>query len=242
MPQPIIICLSGWAQNPNSLNSLFPELTSSYKVINFDYTKFSSIKSCFSAIIDLNIKPDVIIGWSLGGQIAIRLLENKILTSKLLILISTPFQFVKSSPTYHTNFRIAAAMPKDSFDLFRSNFIKNQLQTLEKFSLLMMINDKKRAKELAKNLYINRSSYSNLLFWLDLLGSFQCHDLNFANFPRTIIFHGKDDLVVHYSQAKVFARKIINSELNIISNCGHCPHISNLSQLQKTIIKEINLL
>jgi pimeloyl-ACP methyl ester carboxylesterase len=228
-----ILSLAGWAQKPNSLEPLFSNFSSPHKIINFDYIQFSNVKNCFNAVKNLSDNPDIIIGWSLGGQIAARLIADKILTPKLLILIATPFQFVKSE-------QIAAAMPKNSFELFRANFIKNSAQTLEKFSLLMMLNNAARARELAKNLYINDKNYDNLLFWLDELGIFSCYDLNFANFPRTLIFHGQGDLVVHQLQSKIFASKIANSRLEMLSDCGHCPHISNQEQLQKIINEEID--
>jgi pimeloyl-ACP methyl ester carboxylesterase len=228
-----IFSLAGWAQKPNSLDPLFSSLSSPHKIINFDYTRFSNVKDCFNEVENLSTNPDIVIGWSLGGQIAARLIANKILTPKLLILIAAPFQFVKSE-------QIAAAMPKASFEIFRDNFIKNSVQTLEKFSLLMMLNNAARAKELAKNLYVDEKNYDNLVFWLDELSRFSCYDLDFSNFPRTIIFHGQGDLVVHASQSKIFASKIANSRLEILNDCGHCPHISNQDQLQKIINEEIN--
>ena len=233
MDQPSIFSLAGWAQKPNSLEPLFLNLPSPYKITNFDYSQFSDTQKCFSAIENLAINPNIVIGWSLGGQIAARLIANKILTPKLLILIATPFQFVKSE-------QIAAAMPRSSFEMFRDNFVKNSAQTLEKFSLLMMLNNVARAKELAKNLDIDEKNYANLVFWLDELSRFSCYDLDFTHFPRTIIFHGQSDLVVHHLQAKIFASKIANSRLEILADCGHCPHISNQDQLQKIINQEIN--
>lgn len=237
MDQLTILSLSGWAQKPSSLEPLFSSLPFPYKIINFDYSQFSNIEECFgtikSTMENLSVNPDIIIGWSLGGQIVARLIANRILNPKLLILIAAPFQFVKSE-------QIAAAMPRASFEMFRDNFIKNSAQTLEKFSLLMMLNNVKMAKELAKNIYIDEKNYTNLVFWLDELGRFSCYDLDFTNFPRTIILHGKDDLVVHKLQAKIFASKIVNSRLEMLANCGHCPHISNQAQLQKIISEELN--
>ncbi len=227
-----IFSLSGWAQKPDSLEPLFSSLPFPYKITNFDYSQFSDTQECFDAVKNLSVNPDVVIGWSLGGQIAARLIADKILNPKLLILIATPFQFVKSQ-------RIVAAMPKASFEMFRDNFVKNSAQTLEKFSLLMMLNNAVRAKELAKNIYIDEKNYPNLTFWLDELNRFSCYDLDFSNFPRTIIFQGQEDLVVNQLQAKIFASKIANSRLEMLTDCGHCPHISNQDQLQKIINQEL---
>ena len=233
MNQPIVFCLSGWAQNPNSLDPLFAKHSNNYQIINFDYSKFADIESCLLAIKNLRINPKIVVGWSLGGQIAVRLISKKIFAPQLLILIATPFQFVKFAPPSPINddFVLPAAMPQTTFATFRQNFLQHSAKTLEKFSVLMMMNDKKRAQELAKNLYIDEENYANLAFWLDELGSFSCRDLDFSQFPKTIIYHGQEDLVVHSSQAKIFADRIANSELHIIANCGHCPHISHLSQL-----------
>jgi pimeloyl-ACP methyl ester carboxylesterase len=233
MDQLKIVSLSGWAQNPNSLDHLFSNHPLHHQIINFDYSQFSNVGDCFDQITQLPKNHDVVIGWSLGGQIATRLIANKIINPKLLILIATPFQFVKSK-------QIAAAMPKKSFEIFEENFIKNSSQTLERFSLLMMLNDTTRAKELAQNLYVDEKNYANLAFWLKELGSFSCFDLNFENFPRTIIFHGDSDLVVNHLQSEVFASKIANSRLEILPNCGHCPQISNANQLKEIINEEIN--
>ncbi len=234
-----ILSFCGWGQSSQSLNPLFLKFFLTHQIVNFDYTKFSNIAECFSAVQNLikleeTFNPEVIVGWSLGGQIACRLVVKGILKPKLLILISTPFQFVKSR-------LISVAMPKKSFDTFRQNFENNFSKTLEKFSLLMMLNDK-RAKELARNLNITQENYQNLVFWLDELSRFSCYDLDFTKFPidtKTLILQGEDDLVVHQSQALIFANKINNSRLEILPQCGHCPHITNFTQLENIILEEL---
>ena len=219
-----ILTFSGWAQNPSSLNHALP---SSHQIINFDYTKFSSIDELIIKLENLPT-PQIIVGHSLGGQIAARLIAKKILNPQKLILLSAPFQFVKSP-------KIAAAMPQNSFDIFRKNFAENSIETLEKFLLLSMLGSKKRAKELSDNLYLNDENYQNLLSWLDELGRFSCFDLNFNDFPETLIIHGSGDMVVNSLQAKVFNEKISHSTVKILANCGHLPHISDLSQTSNFI-------
>lgn len=230
--KPIILCLSGWAQKPESLQAIFDDQKklsfNQFQIINFDYSQFCSVEECFLALKDLKINPQIIVGWSLGGQIACRLIAENIFNPRLLILISAPFQFVKSP-------KISAGMPKMVFDVFCSNFAKNSAKTLEKFSVLMMMSNVKRAKELAQNLEINDQNYPSLVFWLSELGRFSCYDLDFYNFPKTLIFHGAGDVVVNVAQAKIFADKIKDSKLTIFPDCGHCPHISNLEEMKKVI-------
>ena len=226
-----VFCLSGWAQKPNSLETLFLE-NSDYEIINFDYSKFTDFESLVNGIISLKIKPEIIIGWSLGGQLACRLIEEKIFDPQFLILLAAPFQFVKSP-------RISAAMPQKSYDEFVNNFVQSPDKTLKRFSILMNINDKDGAK-LAENLDINDENHQKLAFWLKELGRFSCYDLRFNNFPKTLIIHGFDDMVVHVIHAKIFQEKIFKSQLEIIQNCGHVPHLRYLNNLRDKILDFIN--
>ena len=89
-----ILCLSGWGQKSESLQAIFNDFGKNYQIINFDYNQFSSIESLFTELSNLDIQPEIIIGWSLGGQLAIRSILAKIFKPKLLILLATPFQFV----------------------------------------------------------------------------------------------------------------------------------------------------
>lgn len=232
MNKKTVLCLSGWAQKSTSLQSLAKNLNQDFDVVNFDYSKFDNVDSFFEAIKDLGINPDIIIGHSLGGQLSSRLIHNKILKPKSLVLIGAPFQFVKSP-------RIPAAMPESAFLKFKNNFINSPDQTLKKFSILMTINDK-NAKEMIKNLEINEHNHQKLSFWLKQLEEFSCYDINFANFPKTLIIHGDGDMVVHNSQGKIFAEKIINSKLKILKSCGHAPHLSNSDVVSSAIKQFIN--
>lgn len=229
----IILSLAGWAQKPSSLDSLLLASFPNHKIINFDYTKFSSIDECFSAFKELKINPEIIVGWSLGGQIAARLISEKIFNPKLLVLLAAPFQFVKSP-------KIAAGMPESSYKSFKENFATSGIETLKNFSLLMMLGSQTRAKELADNLHLNEDNHQNLLFWLDELKRFSCFEIDFSDFPKTLILHGDGDMVVNILQAKVFAEKILNSHLKILANCGHCPHISNFEEAKNFLTNESN--
>jgi len=227
-----VLCLSGWAQKPDSLETIFETFPANFEIINFDYSNFDNLDDFFLAIKKLPESPQIIVGWSLGGQLAARLIAKKILNPQLLILIAAPFQFVKNS-------QVTAAMPKSAYDEFRNNFSSAPDGTLKKFSILTMMNDK-NSRELFANLEINEMNHQKLLFWLEELARFSCYDIDFDNFPEALIIHGAGDVVVHVSQAKIFAEKILNSKLEIINNCGHAPQFSNLEKLQNLINEKIN--
>lgn len=225
-----ILCLSGWAQKHDSLKDIFQDFDNEAEVIHFSYFSFHSIEDIAQKIKTLHgINFSIICGWSLGGQIAARLLCANLIKTKLLILLASPFQFVKSE-------KINVAMPVKSFLEFKNNFENSPNQTLKRFSILSLINDKS-GNYMKGNLDINDQNHHHLSFWLNELGKFSCHDLDFSNFPKTIIFQGQGDMVVNFRQANFFIENIENCQKIMLQNCGHAPHINYLKQI-KNVIKE----
>ena len=221
-----ILCLSGWGQKFNSLEGIFS--SADFTVSSLDYSTFGNVEDFFSSTTKQNLAPEIVIGWSLGGQLAIRLIEKKILTPQLLILLAPPFQMIKDS-------RIQAGMAKNTFDEFFKNFSNSPSQTLKQFAILTAMNDR-NASDIAKTLDISDKNFPQLKFWLEELSRFSCFDVDFSNMPQTLLFHGAGDMIVHVSQAEYFKQKIKNLHLEILKNCGHAPHLGHLEMVRKVIL------
>lgn len=230
-----ILTLSGWGQKFDSLEKIFSDpVFDPFFISSLDYSAFSDVEKFFDSVAKKNLKPEVLVGWSLGGQLAIRLIEKKIFSPKLLILIAPPFQMIKDS-------RIQAGMAKSTFDEFYKNFSDAPSQTLKQFAILTAMNDQ-NASEIAKTLDINDKNFAQLKFWLKELSQFSCFDVDFSEMPRTLYFHGAGDMIVHTSQAEYFKNHIRNFRSEIFKNCGHAPHLSDPDRLRKIIFEEIDLL
>lgn len=234
----MILLLSGWGQKFDSLKAIFKDPTfdpiflEKNQITHLDYSKFSSVEDLFSSIKDQRINPKAIIGWSLGGQIAIRLIERKILAPKKLFLIAPPFQMVKDD-------KISAAMSQKTYQEFYTNFTNSPSKTLKQFSILTSMNDK-NSREIVKSLDINDSNSDNLKFWLEELKRFSCFDITFSNFPKTIFIQGKGDMIVHPNQAKYFQNLITEFTLETFANCGHAPHLNDTKRVAKLILDNID--
>ena len=225
-----ILCLSGWGQKFDSLESIFdPIFFASPSVDSFDYSKLNSCESFFGEIEKFN--PDILIGWSLGGQLAIRSIEKGLLNPQLLILLAPPFQMVK-------DLNIKSGMAKKTFDEFYKNFASAPSQTLKQFSILTAMNDR-HASEIARTLDVNDKNFEQLKFWLSELERFTCFDVDFSKMPRTLFFQGAGDMIVHQTQAQYFQDRIKNFRLEIFKNCGHAPHLSDMEKLRQIILEEI---
>ena len=227
-----ILCLSGWGQKFDSIESIFdPIFFAQNQVSSFNYSKLDSSEEFFRQIKQKNLNPEILVGWSLGGQLAIRLIEKNIVKPKLLVLLAPPFQMVK-------DLKIRSGMSKKTFAEFYQNFTRAPSKTLKQFSILTAMNDR-NAGEIAKNLDINDQNFEQLKFWLEELERFSCFDVDFSQMPKTLFIQGAGDMIVHQSQAQYFAERIKNFRLEIFKNCGHAPHLSNIEKLREIILQEI---
>jgi pimeloyl-[acyl-carrier protein] methyl ester esterase len=231
-----LLCFSGWGQKFDSLEFIFRDSIFDPiffdQISSFDYSAMLDVEKFFAEIKSQNLNPDVVVGWSLGGQLTLRLIEKKILNPKLLILIAPPFQMVKSE-------KITAAMTQNTFAEFRANLVKAPTQTMKQFSILTAMNDR-NASEIARNLDVNDKNFDGLIYWLDELKRFSCFDLDFSQMPRTLFFQGAGDMIVHFSQSEYFKERIPNFRLEMFKNCGHAPQLSDVERMRKIILEEIS--
>jgi pimeloyl-[acyl-carrier protein] methyl ester esterase len=226
-----ILCLSGWGQNYKSLEaSFFENILEKFNISSLNYSLSEGFLK-FKDSYKFPPNPEVIIGWSLGGQIALRLIQQKIFTPKLLVLIAPPFQMVKDA-------RIQAGMSIKTYNEFFDNLSKAPDATLKKFSILSIMNDKNKS-QIIKNLEISDENHQKLIIWLQELKDFSCFDFDFANMPPTLFYIGAGDMVVHNSQSKYFADRINDFELHIFENCGHAPHLSDKELFNNILIEKL---
>ena len=226
-----ILCLSGWGQNYKSLEASFSEnILEKFNISSLNYSLSEGFLK-FKDSYKFPPNPEVIIGWSLGGQIALRLIQQKIFTPKLLVLIAPPFQMVKDA-------RIQAGMSIKTYNEFFDNLSKAPDATLKKFSILSIMNDKNKS-QIIKNLEISDENHQKLIIWLQELKDFSCFDFDFTNMPPTLFYIGAGDMVVHNSQSKYFAERINDFELHIFENCGHAPHLSDKELFNNILIEKL---
>ncbi len=227
-----ILCFSGWGQEYDSLEFVFDAKGfSDLDIASIDYSKFNGFEEFAADFATRNYQPDFVIAWSLGGQIALKLIAKNLINPKKLILIAPPFQMVKDE-------RIKAAMGQDTFKEFYENFANSPDATLKKFSILAAMNDA-HASLIAKNLHISHENYQQWQCWLDELKNTSFFDFDFNKIPSTLFFHGKGDMIVHILQASYFQERIEDIVVKKYSNCGHVPHLSDVENFRKDLLEFI---
>lgn len=224
-----ILTLSGWGQPYDALEPIVSSAT------HFDYSDFENVPDALGALAEVGKNYDALIGWSLGGQLAVRAISAGLIRPKKLVLIGAPFQFVRSD-------FLNLGMPQDQFQKFRDNYANNSARTLAKAWELVAIGDKNSeiVKEHLQKQNKDKMLAKNWLNWLDLLNGFSCNSLDFSNFPHTLLLHGAQDLVVSHNQAQEFAKNIPSAKHILLENSGHAPHWHDSAQVRKHILEHFN--
>lgn len=218
-----LLCISGWAQPADALSVLHSDAHF------FDYQD-CRVPHC--PLEKLAAQTPVIgtaIGWSLGGWLLMRAIEQKKIAVRQLVLIAAPLQFV-STPDF------PYGMDPLTFDLFVQSYRADPVRTSKRFSALTAKGDAHFSDILGKLGYWEPSAEKEKWdFWLDALGHGRQEDFSFADFPPTLVIQGIEDAVVPHAQGNALANKIPGTTLLMIEGCGHAPHLHDTDQVREAI-------
>jgi pimeloyl-[acyl-carrier protein] methyl ester esterase len=224
-----IVTLSGWGQPHDALSSLCLDSTAIH------YAACQSVGDALDLIAAEAKHASAVIGWSLGGQLAVRAIAEKKINPAKLVLIATPYQFVESPVS-------RLGMKRPTFDLFSQNFSRDPLRTISKAWELVGYQD--QFSEMIRSQLSDVSKQAVLandwLNWLLLLDGYSCDELNFDCFPPTLLVHGEADVVVESAQSQRFAERIPNARLSLWADCGHAPHWHDTNRLKQLISEHLH--
>lgn len=210
------LALSGWGQPHDALDSIAPDAT------HFDYAKYGSAEAAIEALAGHD-GHERVIGWSLGGQLAVRAVAMGKLRPKQLVLIATPFHFMRGEP--------------ETYRKFRDNYATVPERTLSKAWELIAHGDARGEHiRAALSRYEPREVLAKgWLAWLDTLAGYSCDALSFDGFPPTLLVHGDNDVVVRQEQSRRFVEKLPHARLEYFSGCGHAPHWHDAEKLKRLV-------
>jgi pimeloyl-ACP methyl ester carboxylesterase len=218
------LTLSGWGQAHDALETIAPGAN------HFNYRDFADVESLFDSL--RSTKCEILIGWSLGGQLALRAIDAGILAPKLLVLLATPYQFLSDKI-------LRCGMDADTFHAFENQFARNPEETLAQFALLVAKNDSAAKQIITKLKSQKTDNAKSWRHWLEELRDFSCSKLNYSNFPKTISIHGRDDTIVDVTQAGIFHPLIKNYQSFIFEKCGHAPHLHDAEKVKELIAEAL---
>lgn len=215
--------LSGWAQPHDALDVIAPNAQ------HIDYLTLDSFDDAVAHIAEQAHDSDILIGWSLGGLLAIHAVASGHCTPRKLVLLSTPHSFVQRSND-------GFGMPEDIFQSFVNGYKNHPKRTLKKFDRLISHGDTQHETiDATLTKQAPPENHRTALYWLECLGAYDSTEINTDNFPATTIIHGENDAIVTKEQAELLHQQQPNSQLHLLPHCCHAPHLHNAEYVRQLI-------
>lgn len=225
-----LVLIHGWGMNANVWKNIEEDLSKNFKLIMINLPGMGSCKSNddydMSTIVDsLNkLIPNnaTLLGWSLGGQIAMEYQRKFPQKIKNLILVS-------STPCFINKKEWNCGVEKDIFEKFASQLLVNWKKTIHQFFLLQLYGLPNIRKVVAKFertiLYEGIPDPRALISGLQILLDTDCRKNLMKINIRTLIISGDKDRLTPLASSKYMADIIPKSVLRIFPGAGHIPFL-----------------
>lgn len=216
-----ITTLTGWAQAPDYLSFDTEE------VLPLDYQHYACYDDMVACLAPSYRTCDVVVGWSLGGLVACKLLHDGYMRAKRLVLLAAPFQYVASE-------EVLCGVKPDEFALFQQQVAGKDAAHLLRFQKLITHGDV-RQKHINHLLMLHADlSYKD--YWLGFLQKHSCIDMLSCLPEEVIIVYGTADVITRSEQVEYFTHHIPRAQIELWEGCAHAPHLHDLYGIQQLII------
>ncbi len=228
---PDLVLLHGWAMHGGIWHSVRDQLALQYRLHIVDLPGHGLSTACEPGTLEQLVEmiaevlpPNCIVcGWSLGGQIAIKLALREPLLVQKLVLVSTTPCFTKRDDWLW-------GMDAKQLQFFMENLKRNYKLTINRFLTLQMSGDQDVIAILAqlrKHFFARKQPDSNTL--QKALEILQTNDLRSkldAIQQSVLLLHGENDVITHPAAARWMHQQLSQSKLIMFPHCGHAPFLS----------------
>jgi pimeloyl-[acyl-carrier protein] methyl ester esterase len=216
---PDLILLHGWGFNSELFNELIDQYKNQYRITKIDLPGHGrsdnvngGINEWCDAIIKILPENPMLLGWSLGGLLAIKI-ATKITISQLILVASTP-NFVKTNDWPY-------GIDENNFRQFSDALELNLSKGLKRF-VSLQTQDKTQLKTLNQSIDKFPASTQALNQGLDiLLATDLINEFKQLNIPTKVILGDHDTLVPRHISNWYDTAKIKTQVLNT----GHLPFL-----------------
>ena len=229
---PAVILLHGWGLHAAVWDGIVPTLCKRYRVTCVDLpghgrsdlsVDLADLDAMCAMLHTLVRPPVVLIGWSLGGLIALAYtLRHPQAVERLLLIAASPC-FIRADDWKY-------AIQAEVLEAFGRSLELDYQTTLDRFLLLQVsTSDKKQVslRELRRVLYRRPPQKSALRAGLKLLRETDLrHRLSEIRCPTRIIL-GERDTLIGKNSGRDMLSKLRNGRCVIISGAGHAPFLSH---------------
>lgn len=210
--------ISGWLQPAEALQDLYPGIDP------FRYNTLPDMRAAAQALAAL--KPEAVIGWSLGGVLAAQALLHPYYRPRKLVMMGSPFQYLASD-------EVPEGVSLTEYQALRMNY-KEEPKRLAR-RLQGAINRGVAADcplcPVAEN-YADKVAW---LPWLEHLAATSFVQANFVHQPEVLVIHGGLDEVIAPAQAKYWQRIFPKVQVLMLSEASHAPHLQATALVQQAV-------
>lgn len=230
---PDLVLLHGWALHGGIFDALLAELTAEYRVHAIDLpghgrselpSALSQSKDWLAALAPRVPSGAAVLGWSLGGLLAVQLAARVPL--RALALISTTPKFVAAADWPH-------GMATEVFAQFTQRLQQDFSGTVQDFLRLQVRGDLQAGHtldELQQQLLQYPPKPPALSIGLDILRDSDVRTALPALQLPTLIVAGEHDRITHPNASRYLAANLSQAHLRIIKRAGHAPFISHRAE------------
>jgi pimeloyl-[acyl-carrier protein] methyl ester esterase len=233
-----LVLLHGWAMHGGVFAELLPSLVKHYRVHVIDLpghglSAFDVSIGKLDALADV-VRPHVpqnalVLGWSLGGLLAIKLAQRQMLRG--LVLVSTTPRFVADATWPH-------GMPQPVFTQFFAKLQQNLRVTVQDFLALQVRGDSDAMhtlKALRELLLKTPGDDEALRLGLQILRDADERAALLTNKTPTLVIAGEYDRIAHPKASQYLAAQLPQARYVEIKRAGHAPFISHREQFMSEV-------
>jgi pimeloyl-[acyl-carrier protein] methyl ester esterase len=227
---PDLVLLHGWAMHGGVFDALLPSLTQQYRVHCIDLpghglsayaNEMQSLQQLTAAVLPCVPENALLMGWSLGGQVALQLAQQRSL--RALVLVST-------TPRFVADVTWPQGMPSAVFTQFFARLHQNHARTVQDFLSLQVRGDSHAVATLAslkQSLLQHPVDTQALYDGLDILRDADTRPaLQELQLP-TLVISGEYDRITHPDAGEYLAQQLPNARFELCQRAGHAPFISH---------------
>jgi len=185
-------------------------------------------------------EPCLLVGWSLGGMLALELMRQFPQRITALALVS-------ATPCFHRKEDWQAGCDDLAFSVFEAAVSSGSARLLNRFFALMLHADGLSRSDyhaLAKRAVDREcpTSPAGLSDGLQLLARLDSRGSTAGISVPTLVLHGEQDAIVSVESGRWLAESIAGSRIKLFSDCGHAPFLTQPELFNKTLINWRNTL
>ena len=239
---PDVVLLHGWAMHGGVFDELLPLLTKDYRVHCIDLpghgmsdyqNEMRSLQQLTSAVQPYVPNNAIVLGWSLGGQVALQLTQQMQLHA--LVLVSTTPKFVADT-------QWSAGMAQETFEQFFTRLHENHLRTVQDFLTLQVRGDVQATETLShlKEILLHYPPVVEALYdGLSILRDTDLRTVLPSMQIPSLVMSGEYDRITHPAAGEYLAQTMPQAKFSLCKRAGHAPFISHqqwfVEQLQEFI-------